>query len=46
LLHPLLYVVDFKRALGFGEAQAFALDSILTRDMLILLGKTSAPVKM
>jgi hypothetical protein len=21
LLHPLLYVVDFKRALGFGEAQ-------------------------
>jgi hypothetical protein len=21
LLHPFLYVIDFKRALGFGEAQ-------------------------
>jgi hypothetical protein len=32
LLHPFLYVIDFKRALSFGEAQVIETDEDRIRD--------------
>jgi hypothetical protein len=41
LLHPFLYVIDFKRALGFGEAQLFAINA--TTGGRSLVGKNQHP---
>ena len=39
MLHPFLYVIDFKRALGFGEAHAIAQEVI---DILAVLNALRA----